>query len=312
MNNFAPVLIPTLNRYTHLKRCIVSLSKCTDANKTDIFIALDYPLNENHWEGYNRICEFLEEVKGFKTVNIIKRETNFGVRKNLDSASKKILNKYSRIIISEDDNEFSLNFLEFMNKGLEKYELDSSVYAICGYRHLINIPKNYPKNYFYFKGFSAWGYGTWKNKYIEPYYSYEKLTKFIKNKRNVKELKKISKRHYLNVMHSIIKKEGKFGDFTVFLSNIENDKYCIFPTISKVRNHGHDGSGVNCGINKEAVFINQRIDNQKYFEFSPSTSIIEDEYINKQYRKYFNITFKGKIKSIYTKSLFYIKNIGVR
>ena len=37
MNNFAPVLIPTLCRYDHLKRCIESLSACTHAEKTDLY-----------------------------------------------------------------------------------------------------------------------------------------------------------------------------------------------------------------------------------------------------------------------------------
>lgn len=52
IENFSPVLICTLNRYVHFKRCIESLSACTYADKTDLFIGLDYPLKDEHWEGY--------------------------------------------------------------------------------------------------------------------------------------------------------------------------------------------------------------------------------------------------------------------
>ena len=59
MKNFAPVLIPTLNRFNHFKSCLDSLRKCTYSDQTDLFIALDYPLKENHFEGYYKILNYL-------------------------------------------------------------------------------------------------------------------------------------------------------------------------------------------------------------------------------------------------------------
>ena len=104
MNNLAPVYITTLNRYMHFKKCIESLSECIHADKTDLFIALDYPLNESHWEGYELIKAFLPTIKGFRTVTIIEREINYGPRKNSMEAKKFIFEKYDRLILSEDDN----------------------------------------------------------------------------------------------------------------------------------------------------------------------------------------------------------------
>ena len=43
IKEFAPVLIPTLNRYEHFKRCLESLERCTWAEKTDVYVALDFP-----------------------------------------------------------------------------------------------------------------------------------------------------------------------------------------------------------------------------------------------------------------------------
>jgi hypothetical protein len=128
-------------------------------------IALDYPFKEEHYDGYNKICTYLETISGFKNVVIIRRETNHGTSRNSHEARKIIFEKYDRFIFSEDDNVFSPNFLEFINKGLEKFKDDSSVLAICGYRHLYNIKHN--DNNFFRQNvdFSAWGYGVWRDRY---------------------------------------------------------------------------------------------------------------------------------------------------
>ena len=127
---YAPVLIPTLNRHVHLKRCIDSLTRCIHAEKTDLFVALDYPLKEEHWDGYEKIREYLKTVTGFKSLNIIERDVNFGASKNIRDARETIYQIYDRMILSEDDNEFAPGFLEFVNKGLEVYESHDDVLAV--------------------------------------------------------------------------------------------------------------------------------------------------------------------------------------
>ena len=52
---YAPVLIPTLCRYDHFIRCLESLKKNTWAKYTEVYIAVDYPAKESHWDGYKRI-----------------------------------------------------------------------------------------------------------------------------------------------------------------------------------------------------------------------------------------------------------------
>ena len=101
ISQFAPVLIPTLNRYDHFRRCVESLSKCTHADKTDLHIALDYPANDSHWDGYNKIKEYLNEVSGFKSVNIIQRDQNYGSIQNIKDAREQVFQRYDRIILSE-------------------------------------------------------------------------------------------------------------------------------------------------------------------------------------------------------------------
>ena len=86
-NKYAPVLIPTLNRYDHFSKCIESLAQCVDSDKTDLFIALDYPTKESHWEGYKKIEKICSQISGFKSVNILKRETNLGAISNFTATT---------------------------------------------------------------------------------------------------------------------------------------------------------------------------------------------------------------------------------
>ena len=36
ITKYAPIVIPTLNRYEHFKRCLESIERCTGAEYTDV------------------------------------------------------------------------------------------------------------------------------------------------------------------------------------------------------------------------------------------------------------------------------------
>lgn len=60
ITNYAPVIIPTLCRYEKFRNCMETLSQCTGADKTTVYIGLDYPLNQSHVAGYQWIKKYLQ------------------------------------------------------------------------------------------------------------------------------------------------------------------------------------------------------------------------------------------------------------
>lgn len=52
--DYTPIMIPTLCRYEHFRRCLESLQRRTHANETDVYVGLDYPAKESHWDGYKK------------------------------------------------------------------------------------------------------------------------------------------------------------------------------------------------------------------------------------------------------------------
>jgi hypothetical protein len=300
---FAPVFIPTLCRYKHFKRCVESLAKCTYAENTDLIIALDYPLKDSHWDGYKKIKEYIKHIHGFKSVKIIKRDENFGAFKNVHSAREWIYERYDMLIGSEDDNEFSPNFLDYMNACLSKYINHEDVIAITGYNRMIDM-STYNHNVYTAISFSAWGVGNSKSNELF-------LHKKVKNKEYALSILKSWKKTYkiykiapqlLRGLLSIVKTGHVTGDTLVVSYMILNQKYCIWPTVSKVRNHGFDGGGEHFGSNLNHPMLTQAIDKDTSFEpddieikSNDLISLRTKQYATKQMSLLWRLIFKTYI-----------------
>ncbi len=301
---YAPIIIPTLNRYEHLKRCIESLQKNEWAKYTELYISVDYPPKEVYWEGYKKVKRYLDTgIKGFKKFNLFYQNSNLGPYKNSLFLKKIVFKKYDRFIITEDDNEFSPCFIEYMDKGLEIFESDPNIMLICGH----NADKNWNANggnvlklsslqYYY-------GTGFWYHKWVKlnegvniklfnsigrnPYY----IWKLYYNSRNM--LWWYVHRYLCEPYNAMFDENGNLIpiDINNNIFCIIKNKYMIVPVKSMVRNHGRDGSGVNAGTDNGYDPIKIDIDSHNNFEYC----IPADFKLNKDNRL-IQAGIDGKIK----------------
>lgn len=272
---YAPVLITTVSRYQHFKNCLESLSNCTWADKTEVFVAVDYPGRNKDWDGYKQIKDYLSSCgnMGFKSLNVIYRETNyfFSSKGNLQVMIDDVYKLYDRCIVTEDDNVFSPNFLMFIDKGLEKFRNDEKVLAINGYCY--TYPFKFGKNnYFRQKvDFSGWGYGMLRDRYekyikkIEPEYFAGKLCWGMFWK-----VKHCGNHRLLRLLEYSTSDKMVCDDNGIScLMNVE-DLDVIMPSVSLVRNMGWDYSGIHCALKDLKLsqsFTEQPISTDKEFEF---------------------------------------------
>lgn len=282
IKEFAPVIIPTLCRYNHLKRLLESLEICKYADKTEVYIGVDYPANDKHRPGYEKIKEYLEAKQfRFKKVHIIYRERNYGIGDNGNQWDlfQRVSRHHKRYIFTEDDNEFSPNFLEYINLNLERYENDSSVLFVCGYLSkdlkLNTVYTQYSTKY----KFVAWGYGGWFSK--SSFLFDKNIYQILLNHPKIKDFTKtyIGKSLYMSLIR-MSKGSPRLGD--VIMATYQNlyDVTSIFPTISKVRNYGWDGTGSHGGytpgISEE--YFNQPIDaHYDYIEINEAPDSFAEE-----------------------------------
>ncbi|WP_074816012.1 glycosyltransferase [Selenomonas ruminantium] len=159
-DEFAPVVLFTYNRLDHTNKSIEALKQNVLADETELFIYSDAPKNEGAKDSVAAVREYLHSVTGFKKIEIIEREENWGLARNIIDGVTKIVNEYGRIIVLEDDIVTSPYFLQYMNDALRIYEQEPKVMAVSGYcwgKDKEDLPET-----FFLRWFSCWGWATWK------------------------------------------------------------------------------------------------------------------------------------------------------
>ena len=286
------MIIPTLNRFEKFRQCLESLEANVGADKTEVYIGLDYPPSEKYVKGWKDIDDYLiHKVNNhkFKLLKIYRREFNCGVS-NPNSNGKLLANEVSKdhdsYIFTEDDNVFSPNFLLFVNQGLEKYKNDAKCLAVCGYNYYgVKIPT--PKNNYLSKEYSAWGVGYWtmKRAEISKIYNEEYLKSIMSSWRYIWKIYRNEPR-LLNTVLLNLDSHKVFDDTVRVCYQYLNDKYSLFPTVSKVRNVGFDNSGTT--IFKEDVNYNkQEIDSCTEFKMDEIEPSVRPE-VQKAVAAFFN------------------------
>lgn len=291
--NFAPVIIPTLNRAEHLRRCLESLKQNNGADKTEIYISVDYPPAEKYKEGYKEVKKLLSEtdLSCFKNVYVFNHRKNKGPVGNSDFLKEKIKKDgYDRYIYTEDDNEFSTNFLVYMNEALQKFEANEDVIAVCGAKDTSWETKG--KNIAYCKLLAAYGVGEWLDKTKAAQQKAKEILlpkKIYGPKRMFSFLKKNACLFNLYVLNILCADKGfywpqenelRFCDSTYSIYMHLSDAICIAPAVAKSRTWGNDGSGVN--------MAERDINPEQEWELDKNTDFVCDdtenlEFLNENY-----------------------------
>ncbi len=252
---YAPIIIPTLNRAVHLKRCVESLKMNPEAKYTDLYISVDYPPDERYYQGYPEVKEYVKSIEGFGSVNVFLQDHNLGALYNMQFLRDKISDLCDGYIQTEDDNEFSENALNYLNKGLELYKDDRDVTAICCCNDDL-IASDYESTYFASVWHNARGVGQWfsKDKDIRKYVSDHLIDDVYASKELQRKLSKSNdllyqaiSLFYTGEMPVLFDGEGKLRtiDYSRSIYNIIKNKRCIMPMKELARNWGYDGSGEN-------------------------------------------------------------------
>ncbi|WP_136805344.1 glycosyltransferase family A protein [Desulfosediminicola flagellatus] len=304
-NMYAPIIIITLCRYEHFKECVESLVLNQGACESELYIAIDYPSKDEHWDGYEKICRYCSSIQGFKSVHVIKRQCNFGAAKNFLALRRYIWRKYDRFIFTEDDNVFSPNFLLYMNKGFEKFKQDDSVFAVSGYSYSDQI--KYSSNTFWRQsmGMPAWGYGEWRSK-STAYENTMTRSYCLKKVLNPVMFLKAATHSWSTLLFLVMKviKPSLYTDNTMSVYLFFEKKEVILPVVSKVRNMGHDGSGEHCGV--DPSYGTRKIDQDLEFEYVGSGLEFHAEnssLLLKGKREY--MTFLAMLKHIWSMTVLF-------
>jgi len=309
IKNYAPIMVSVYNREVHFRNCIESLKDCYHAKESHLFIAIDAPYREEDVEANSRIIEYSKKISGFKEVTLFIRSKNLGAHENRSLARKDIFAMYDRLIMFEDDNVFSKDFLHFLNIGLEKYKDNKEIYSVSGYNYPMEIPSTYTENVYIWQGYSAWGVGVWRDRMAalesDTSIALAQIRKFLKNLWAVQKLNRLCN-NYLPALLLMLQVGKIHGDGYVSLHLFRNKMYTVFPVVTRVRNTGHDGSGI-IGAMENDIYSKQEVYNGDLNytfpdDIKPNKNI--QQIVSGQSKRSVNVQVKNFIKVLLT-------NLGV-
>jgi len=279
IENLAPIVLFTYNRLAHTRQTVEALQENVYARESRLIIYSDAPKNETAKEEVTAVRSYLKGVGGFKEITLIEREINWGLARNIIDGVTKIVKRYGKIIVLEDDIVTSKYFLKYMNDALEIYKNEKRVMEVSGYVH--SLRENIVEETYFLKIGFCWGWGTWVDRWAE----FKRDPEWAVNAFNKEEIYHFNLEGTRDIWEQVLaNKTGKLYTWAVFwdIAIFKRNGYTLIPSISMSRNIGMDGSGEHCGVtNVYNVSLNQQP-----VEYFPKR-IEENTFAREQMRKFF-------------------------
>lgn len=266
----SPIILFTYNRLHTLKVCINSLKECDGSTCSDLVIYSDAARGESDVEKVNIVREYLKTIDGFKSVNIVLRDKNFGVDFNIMEAIKEVSAQYDSFIVIEDDLIFNSKFIYFMNSALKYYEKNEDVITISAFSYIKKIMSNYQYDVYFTKRPGSWGWATWSDKINKVDWEIKDAQKFLASHKMQSEFNE-----WGSDLTSMLKKTiagiTRAWDIRLCYYQYKNNLYTVFPTQSLVIYNGFGADASNTsGYNR---YKNVVTNVKSHFNF-PDTVVI--------------------------------------
>jgi len=238
----APILLFTYNRPHHVQQVIESLLLNDEAKESDLFIFSDASKNTAASTGVVETRQFLRTISGFRSLQIIEREQNWGLASNIIDGVTTMVYRFGRVIVLEDDHVVSPYFLKYMNESLTRYENDNRVASIHGY--VYPCRENLP-TLFFIKGADCWSWATWKRAWDQFNPNGQELLDEIRRRGLEKNFDFGFNANYIEMLEKQIK--GKNASWAVrwYASTFLKDMYTLYPGRSMMKMIGADGLGTH-------------------------------------------------------------------
>lgn len=242
----APIVLFVFNRVDHTKNVVRALLQNEYAPESDLIIYSDGCKNGIFRCKVEAVRDFLNSIKGFKSIKIIERAENWGLANNIIDGVTSVVNEYGKVIVLEDDLVVSPYFLKYMNEALDLYEKEEQVACIHGY--VYPVKRQLPETFF-IKGADCWGWATWKRSW-DLFCSDGKALLNEIDKRNLKKEFDFDNSYpYYKMLKQQVEGNNNSWAIRWYASAFLNNKLTLYPGRSLVKQIGMDGSGTHCGEN---------------------------------------------------------------
>lgn len=243
MRHTAPIALFVYNRLQHTQQVVTALQANELASQSNLYIYADAPKHAEAAPQVEQVRSYLSSITGFKSVHIRLREKNLGVDENIMQGVSEIIHEHGRAIVLEDDLVTSPWFLKFMNEALDCYEHNEEVASIHGY--LLPLQQKIEQAFF-LKGADCWGWATWQRAWDLFERDGSKLLDELEKRDLQKEFDFNNAYPYFDTLKQQAIGNTKEWDIRWYASMFLAGKLTLYPSMSLVKNIGHDATGVHC------------------------------------------------------------------
>ena len=102
MQNPAPIALFVYNRPDHTRRTLQYLKQNELAGQSLLFIFSDAAKEESQKEMVQEVRDIIDDVDGFKHVEVIKRNRNLGLADSIIDGVSRLTREFGNVIVFED------------------------------------------------------------------------------------------------------------------------------------------------------------------------------------------------------------------
>ena len=284
-----PVIIFAYNRARHLQRLVDSLLQNPECVSTDLYIFADGERTPGD-PLVKAVSDTIDGIKGFKSINVTKRNKNIGLASNIIDGVTSTINLHGEAIVLEDDLVVTPIFLRYMRDALNYYK-DTKAFSIAGYTPPVDIPNDYKHDTYAIMRNCSWGWATWKDRWMQVDWDVKDFDKFFADDDAVRQFNNAG-----NDLSTMLYKQqkGQINSWSIrfcyasFLLQMPT----IYPVRSLVTNGGADGSGSNVGSTSK--YNTTTFDSDKNsFDFCSNLEI--NQLILKSFRRTYDTSLQRRI-----------------
>ncbi len=252
IKKYTPVALFVYKRAEHTRKTLEALCKNIDADKTDLFVFSDAAKNREEEKKVQEVRNIISNIKGFKSVKIIKQTSNKGLANSIIDGVSKVISQYGTVIVIEEDLITAPTTLQYFNKCLATYKDKSSVFSISAFNypeHLLSIPDSYPYDVYYIPRMQCWGWATWQDRWLKADWSMKNFQDFYTNETETSAYKYWIGSNSLKTLNSCVTDGKDVWACRWVYTHYKHQGMCLCPVSSYIDNIGLDGTGENCGHN---------------------------------------------------------------
>jgi hypothetical protein len=298
-NNF-PVLIVTFARPEGLKK-LLEVSYASGAR--EIYVAIDGPKNEVVAIQQVAIMKLIKDFETVKNLElkVWQRDKNLGAAVSVVTAVDWFFQNVSAGLIFEDDLIPSVDFFEFANSGLEKYEHNEEVWLISGSRMNPVIQNKITNDWSHYP--MIWGWGTWKSRWSV-------MKSAFSSEDNFTNTHFFSPRTNFWKVGAIRAKSGMVDAWDMPLAYFQwrHSKFSVIPPVNLVTNVGFDSAATH--TSGDHFPLNHPIMNlPRSFQFQEKPDALSArKYDRELERELFGIRWRHAFLNIYMKLIDRFRN----